>query len=53
MLKLLNLVESGADAKLAVEAGEVSFNNQIEYRKRKKLTTGDKVKFANYTIQIV
>ena len=53
LLKLLNLVESGADAKLAVEAGEVSFNNQIEYRKRKKLTTGDKVKFANYTIQIV
>ena len=28
LLKLLNLVESGADAKLAIEAGEVTCNGE-------------------------
>lgn len=53
LLKLLNLVESGADAKIAVEEGEVKCNNEIEYRKRKKLRTGDIVYFNNNSIQIL
>jgi ribosome-associated protein len=52
LLKLLNLVESGADAKIAVEEGLVNCNNEIEFRKRKKLRSGDVVIFNNNTIKI-
>ena len=53
LLKLLGLVESGADAKIAVESGLVKCNNEIEFRKRKKLKSGDVVIFNNYTIKII
>jgi ribosome-associated protein len=53
LLKLLSLVESGADAKIAVEEGLVECNNEVEYRKRKKLKSGDVVVFKNYTIKII
>jgi ribosome-associated protein len=52
LLKLLNLVESGADAKLAVEKGLVKCNDKDEYRKRKKLRSGETVIFKNYKISI-
>ena len=52
LLKLLNLVESGAEAKIAVEEGLVKYNNEIEYRKRKKLRVGDTVLFQNNKILI-
>ena len=52
LLKLLNLVESGADAKVNVEKGLVKCNNEVEYRKRKKLRTGDIVIFKNFKISI-
>ena len=53
LLKLLGLVESGADAKIVVEEGLVECNNEVEYRKRKKLKGGDVVVFKNYTIKII
>ena len=52
LLKLLNLVESGAEAKIVVEEGLVQFNGEIEFRKRKKLRPGDVVIFQNNTINI-
>lgn len=52
LLKLLNLVESGADAKIVVEEGLVKCNEDIEFRKRKKLRSGDIVVFNNSTIKI-
>ena len=52
LLKLLNLVDSGADAKIAVEEGLVKCNEDIEFRKRKKLRAGDIVFFQNNTIKI-
>ena len=52
LLKLLGLVESGADAKIVVEEGLVECNQEIEYRKRKKLRSGDIVVFNNNTIKI-
>ena len=52
LLKLLNLVESGADAKIAVAEGLVRCNENIEFRKRKKLRAGDTVVFNNSTIII-
>lgn len=53
LLKLLNLVESGAEAKIVVEEGMVTCNDELEFRKRKKLVTGDKVTFNENTIQIL
>ena len=52
LLKLLNLVESGADAKIVVEQGLVECNNEIEFRKRKKLRAGDIVIFNDNKINI-
>lgn len=52
LLKLLNLVESGADAKIVVEEGLVKCNSDVEFRKRKKLRAGDIVVFQNSTITI-
>ncbi|OFY90235.1 MAG: hypothetical protein A3K10_09155 [Bacteroidetes bacterium RIFCSPLOWO2_12_FULL_31_6] len=52
LLKLLNLVASGAEAKLSVEKGFVNFNDIQEFRKRKKLRTGDIITFQNYKISI-
>jgi ribosome-associated protein len=52
LLKLLNLVESGADAKIVVEQGLVKCNEEVEFRKRKKLRPGDIVLFQNNIITI-
>jgi ribosome-associated protein len=52
LLKLLRLVESGGQAKLAVEDGLVMVNGQTEYRKRAKLRKGDHVQFEQQQILI-
>ncbi len=52
LLKLLRLVGSGGQAKLAVEDGLVSVNGKTEYRKRAKLRSGDEVRFEGRQILI-
>jgi len=52
LLKLLNFVESGAEAKLRIDNGEVTVNGKTELRRRNKLRSGDKVCFAGQTIVI-
>lgn len=53
LLKLLGLVETGGQAKIVIEEGLVKYNNEIEYRKRKKLFKGDVVLFLNHEIKII
>ena len=43
VLKFANIVESGAQAKAAVEAGIVRVNGELESRKRRQLLAGDVV----------
>jgi len=43
LLKLLRIAESGGQAKIMVEEGEVSLNGVQEFRKRAKLRSGDKI----------
>lgn len=43
MLKLLRIADSGGQAKLMVEDGEVTLNGNPESRKRAKLRPGDVV----------
>ena len=51
-LKAAGLVESGVDAKYAIEEGAVKVNGQVEYQRGKKLRDGDEVTFQGETIRI-
>ena len=53
LLKTLDFVASGAQAKQYILAGSVKVNGQIEIRVRRKLRAGDFVEFAEQQIQIV
>jgi ribosome-associated protein len=53
LLKLLSIAESGAQAKLMVESGEVIRNGDLEYRKRAKIIKGDKIEIFDLNIEIV
>ncbi|MCM1186932.1 MAG: RNA-binding S4 domain-containing protein [Lachnoclostridium sp.] len=51
-LKAAGLVESGVDAKYAVQDGLVKVNGQVETRRGKKLAVGDKVTYNGETFII-
>ena len=51
-LKAAGLVESGVDAKYAIEEGAVKVNGQVEYQRGKKLRDGDEVTFHGEIIRI-
>lgn len=44
-LKLAGLVESGVDAKIVIQNGEVKVNGEVDTRRGKKLVDGDVVSF--------
>jgi ribosome-associated protein len=52
LLKVFNLVETGGEAHVRIDAGLVKVNGAIEKQRRKKLRTGDVVLFRKETIQI-
>ena len=43
LLKLADLVDSGVEAKVAIAAGEVSVNGELEIRRGRQLRVGDVV----------
>ena len=51
-LKLAGLVESGVDAKFAVQDGLVKVNGEAEERRGRKLYDGDIVEFNGQQIKI-
>ena len=53
LLKFLGLVESGTEAKMFIDNGEVQVNNKTELRRRRKLRSGDKIEFEGEEIIIV
>lgn len=53
LLKTMQLVAKGAEAKQHILAGEVKVNDQVETRIRRKLRTGDSVEFGEHRIGIV
>ena len=52
-LKAAGLVDSGLDAKIVIQDGEVSVNGEVETRRGKKLYDGDVVEFDGETIKMV
>lgn len=52
LLKTLNLVSTGGEAKFRIDEGEVMVNDAVETQKRKKLRPGDKVTYLEHTVTI-
>ena len=52
-IKAAGLVENGAEAKEAVQAGEVKVNGEAETRRGRKCVPGDVIEFRGETITIV
>lgn len=51
-LKAAGSVESGVDAKYAIQNGEVRVNGNVETQRGKKLYSGDIVEYENIRIKI-
>lgn len=51
-LKAAGLVQSGVDAKFAVQDGLVKVNGQVEIRRGKKLVSGDIIEFDGKTVKV-
>ena len=53
LLKATNLVQTGGEAQMAVTAGEVKYNGEVDYRKRLKVKKGDMVEYAGQKIMLL
>jgi len=53
LIKVLDLVDSGAEAKMIVADGHVIRNGEVELRKRAKIVRGDIIKIADVVIEVV
>jgi len=51
-MKWQNLVETGGQAKLLIQNGEVRVNGKIETRRGRKLLNGDTVTFRGKTLTV-
>ena len=52
LLKVLDLVDSGAQAKLIIADGYVKRNGEIETRKRAKIESGETIQVADAIIEV-
>ncbi|GET20744.1 RNA-binding S4 domain-containing protein [Prolixibacter denitrificans] len=52
LLKLARIAESGGQAKLMVEDGEVKRNGEVELRKRAKIRAGETIEIFGEQIKI-
>ncbi|MFO7937241.1 MAG: RNA-binding S4 domain-containing protein [Kiritimatiellia bacterium] len=53
LLKLMNLVQSGGEAKTVIAGGLVKVNGSLETRKRKKIYAGYRVEFDESQIDVL
>ncbi len=52
ILKFENMVSSGGEAKSVIASGEVLVNGKVEFRKRKKIVSGDIIEFRKESIRL-
>lgn len=52
VLKFESLVSSGGEAKTAIAEGLVEVNGEVERRKRKKIISGDVIRFSGEVLLI-
>ncbi len=53
LIKVMDLVDSGAQAKFIIADGYVKRNGEIEMRKRAKIVKGDVIEVADATIEVL
>lgn len=53
LIKVMDLVDSGAQAKFIIADGYVKRNGEIEMRKRAKILKGDTIEVAEAVIEVV
>ena len=51
-LKVANVVGSGGEAKVVIQAGEVSVNGEVETRRGRRLQTGDVVEVMDERLEV-
>lgn len=51
-LKLAGLVESGVDAKIRVQEGQVRVNGVVEMQRGKKIYPGDVIEFDGQQVKV-
>ncbi len=52
-MKLADLVDSGVEAKLVIQDGQVSVNGEVELQRGRKLRDGDIFEFEGAQVKIV
>ena len=52
LMKIMNLVGSGGEAKQFIDEGLVLVNGQVEKQRRKKLRSGDVVSFEGEDVKV-
>ena len=52
LIKVLDLVDSGAEAKMIIAEGHVIRNGEVETRKRAKIQSGDTLQIADVIIEV-
>ncbi len=52
LIKLLDLVDSGGEAKKLIEHGYVERNGEVETRKRAKIKAGESIVIGDVTIEV-
>ena len=52
LLKAMDLVSDGAEAKIRIQDGEAQVNGETETRRGRKLRDGDIVSFDGETVQV-
>ncbi len=52
LLKVLDLVDSGAHAKMLIADGYVKRNSEVELRKRAKIVSGDIIEISEVVIEV-
>jgi len=53
LIKVLNLVDSGGEAKQLIENNLVERNGAVETRKRAKIKAGESISIGDVTIKII
>ena len=51
-LKLAGLVESGVDAKIEIQEGNVYVNGEVELQRGKKIYVGDVIEFDGQQVRV-
>lgn len=52
LLKVTGVAESGAQAKMLIEEGQVTRNGEVETRKRAKIISGERIEVGNEVIEV-